>query len=103
MPDADKGRVFSRLAALLRVSESGGPVLPLDPASTSELIGLQLCVELVRQFSADNSVAVGLSFEFHSRVAASFQSAGLRDLFGLVVLLLGRVMPVVVATTAAGL
>ena len=101
MSPADKAGLFAQLAATLGLRDSGESPAAVDPSSVSELVGIQLCLQLVQQFSADKSVAMGLPFEFHRQCGDSFQAGGLKDLFALCTRFLARTMPAVAAASGA--
>ncbi len=57
-------------------------LLPLHVVD-AVLFRLQVCLQLVQQFSSEKSTAVGMTLEFHRSCMLSFQQFGLKEIFTL--------------------
>jgi hypothetical protein len=100
IPRSDQEMLLRNLAELLGLNP-GGAVDSSRP-SHHELVGVQLCLQLVQQFSSDKASAVGMTVEFHRSCSENFQVYGLKEVFVLCLQKLFLLRPVMQGACGRG-
>ena len=101
LPRGEQEALLQRLADLLGLV--GGAAGDASRPQHHELVGVQLCLQLVQQFSCDKATAVGMTVEFHRSCSESFQQYGLKEVFVLCVQKLIQMKPIVQGTWPVGI